>query len=52
MLRLIYFQILTSLDDYHDEDAVIFMGVLHELTKAVERWFPHTKVQYDLHSVD
>ena len=34
------FQILECLDDNYEEEAVLFMGVLNELAKAVVRWFP------------
>ncbi|XP_069120826.1 TELO2-interacting protein 1 homolog [Argopecten irradians] len=36
-------EILDVLDDHHIEQAVLFMGVLHELAKAIVRWFPTVK---------
>ncbi|XP_033763360.1 TELO2-interacting protein 1 homolog [Pecten maximus] len=36
-------EILDVLDDHHLDQAVLFMGVLHELTKAIVRWFPPVK---------
>ncbi|XP_060078386.1 TELO2-interacting protein 1 homolog [Ylistrum balloti] len=38
-------EILDVLDDHHLDQAVLFMGVLHELTKAMVRWFPPVKLQ-------
>ncbi|XP_041375233.1 TELO2-interacting protein 1 homolog [Gigantopelta aegis] len=36
-------EILSSLDDHYTDQAVLFMKVLSELTKAVVRWFPHSQ---------
>ncbi|XP_048249152.1 TELO2-interacting protein 1 homolog isoform X1 [Haliotis rufescens] len=33
-------EILSCLDDHYIEEAAIFVKVLHELVKAINRWFP------------
>ncbi|OWF46694.1 TELO2-interacting protein 1 homolog [Mizuhopecten yessoensis] len=38
-------EILDALDDHHLDQAMLFMGVLHELTKAIVRWFPPIKCE-------
>ncbi|XP_071144765.1 TELO2-interacting protein 1 homolog isoform X1 [Mytilus edulis] len=40
-------EVLSSLDDYYDDQAALFMGVLNELVKAVSRWFPCLKCKVE-----
>ncbi|CAG2207626.1 TTI1 [Mytilus edulis] len=40
-------EVLSSLDDFYDDQAALFMGVLNELVKAVSRWFPCLKCKVE-----
>lgn len=45
-------EVLSSLDDFYDDQAALFMGVLNELVKAVSRWFPCLKCKVEETQVD
>ncbi|CAC5370447.1 TTI1 [Mytilus coruscus] len=45
-------KVLSSLDDFYDDQAALFMGVLNELVKAVSRWFPCLKCKVEETQVD